>query len=516
MKTQGTQRWSALGAVSLAVTAVSMDGTILSVALPTIAKPLHASESDMQWFSSGYLLVLAAVMLSAGLLGDRYGRKKTLLASLALFGAGSVACAYSTSAGAFLVARLLIGLAGAGVIVMAVSALTVLFSEEERPRAVGIWAAANFVALPIGPILGGWMLTHFRWGWVFLINVPIVLVGIAAVIALVPESRATERSGLDPVGVVASAGGLVALTYGMIEAGQHGWSDIVALLLMVGGVVVLAAFFWWEHWLARRGAQSLMDLSLFRSASFTWGVVLAAVGILVFYGALFVLPQYFQGVLDTNATGSGLRLLPAIVGLLAGAVPADRAVRLAGAKVVVAVGFALLAGGLLLGAQTSVSSGLGFLSAWIAIAGMGTGIIMATAASAAIVELSEERSGVGSAVFQAVNKVGAPFGTAILGSVLINSYLGRLHLSGLPAAAADAARQSVFGGVAVARQLGSASLLTSVRDAFVHGMDSALVVSAAIGLGGMILALIFLPNTKAVGSAATPDPSQDTKTVSVG
>src|SRR5256885_17134841 len=156
----GTRRWWALGALMLAVTAVGLDGTVLSVALPTLANALHASESDLQWFSSGYLLVLAAGRLLAGLLGDRYGRKKVMLIALALFGIGWAACAYAPSAGAFIAARVLLGLAGSGVIVMALSALTVLFTREERPRAVGIWAAANFLELPFGPILGEWLLTN--------------------------------------------------------------------------------------------------------------------------------------------------------------------------------------------------------------------------------------------------------------------------------------------------------------------------------------------------------------------
>ena len=210
------RRWWALGALTLAVLAVGLDITVLSVALPTLAIALHASESDLQWFSSGYALALAAAMLPAGLLGDRYGRKKVMLVSLALFGAGSVACAYAPSAGAFIAARVVLGLAGAGVIVMALSALTVLFTKEERPRAVGIWAAANFLALPLGPILGGWLLTHYWWGWVFLMNVPVVLVGLVAAFALVPESRAQQRPGLDLVGVVASTVGLVGVTYGLI------------------------------------------------------------------------------------------------------------------------------------------------------------------------------------------------------------------------------------------------------------------------------------------------------------
>jgi DHA2 family multidrug resistance protein-like MFS transporter len=491
-----SRRWWALGGVCLAVLAVGVDGTVLSVALPTLSSALHASESDLQWFSSGYFLVLAAAMLPAGLLGDRYGRKKVLLISLGLFGIGSTACAYSTSVGEFMAARVLLGLAGAGVIVMAIAALTVLFSKEDRPKAVGIWAATSFVALPIGPILGGWLLTHYWWGWVFLINVPVALVGLGAAWALVPASRASTRPDLDFVGVATSAAGLVAMTYGLIKAGQDGWSNVGALSFMMAGIVLLIGFFVWERRLARRpGVQPLVDITLFRSASFTWGVILAAVAILSMIGVLFTMPQYFQGVLGTNPIGSGLRLLPLIGGLVLGAVPADRFGRLAGAKVAVAVGFALITIGLFIGAMTSVNSSGVYVATWMTVVGLGMGIALATASSAALVELSEEKSGVGSAVLQAVNKVGGPFGTAILGSVLSAGYLARLDLSDLPAGAAAAVRQSVFGGVVIAQRLHSNALLTSVREAFVHGMDTALLVSGCIALGGAVLTILFLPPT---------------------
>ena len=508
--TAGTRRWWALGALGLAVLTVGIDGTVLSVALPTLAKALHASESDLQWFSSGYFLVLAAAMLPAGLLGDRYGRKKVLLISLALFGIGSVACAYSTSVAEFLAARVLVGLGGAGLIVMAFSVLTVLFSKPERPKAVGVMSAVTFVAFPVGPILGGWLLTSYWWGWVFLINVPVVVVGLAAVIALVPESRAAQRPGLDLVGVAASAAGLVALTYGLIRAGQDGWSNIGALALMIAGVALLVSFFGWERRLTRRpGGEPLIDLTLFGSASFTWGVILAVVPILAMLGILFTMPQYFQGVLGTNAMGSGLRLLPLVGGLVAGAVPAARVVRLVGAKVAVAAGFVLLAAGLVAGAMTSVSSGGLYVGSWMAVAGLGTGIAMATAMSAALVELSADKSGVGSAVLQAVNKTGGPFGIAVLGSVLSAGYLARLHLTGLPAAAAATVRQSVFGGVAVASKLHSAALLASVRTAFVHGMDLSLLVSAGIAVAGVVLTLVFLPASNAPKKTVQPGMDKD-------
>jgi DHA2 family multidrug resistance protein-like MFS transporter len=490
----GSRRWWALGGVSLAVLAVGVDGTVLSVALPTLAVKLHASESDLQWFSSIYLLVLAAAMLPAALVGDRYGRKKVMLVALALFGVGSAACAVSTSSAEFMAARVLMGCAGAGVIVMALSALTVLFDEQERPKAVGVWAAANFVAFPIGPILGGYLLSHAWWGWVFLMNVPVVLVGLTATAILVPESRASQRPTLDLLGVLSSVAGLVGVTYGLIEAGQHGWGNGVALGALVAGLAVLAGFIAWERRLsARPDGQPLVDMALFRSRAYTWGVILVAVAILAMMGVLFTMPQYFQGVVGTNAMGSGVRLLSLVGGLLVGAIPADRVARVLGAKVTVGVGFVALGAGLALGSRTSVGSSEGFVAAWMALVGAGMGLAMATASSAALSELNEENSGIGSAVLQAVNKTGGPLGTAVLGSILSTGYLAGLRLDGLPAAAARAARESIFGAVTVAGKLHSPGLLHSARTAFVHGMDHSLIASSGIAGVGTVLALLFLP-----------------------
>ncbi|MGO8872148.1 MAG: MFS transporter [Acidimicrobiales bacterium] len=494
---RSARRWWALGALTLAVLAVGLDGTILSVALPTLAGALHASETDLQWFSSGYLLVLGAAMLPAGLLGDRYGRKKVLVSGLALFAVGSAACAWSTSTAEFLAARALLGLAGAAVIVMALSALTVLFTEDERPKAVGVWAAANFVALPIGPILGGWLLTRYWWGWVFLLNVPVAAVGLVAAGILVPESRSPTRPGVDVVGIVASVTGLVALTYGLIEAGKYGWTNPGAVALMVGGVGLLVVFLAWERRLnTRPGGQALIEFDLFSSRSYTWGVILAAVAVVAMIGVIFTMPQYFQGVVGTDAMGSGLRLLPLIGGLIVGALPADRVARVVGAKITVAGGFAVLAAGLLLGATTTLGSGTGFVAVWMVVVGFGMGLTMATASSAVMTEVPEERSGVGSAVMQAVNKTAAPFGSAVLGSVLLDTYRSRLDLARVPSPAAAAIRSSVFDGVAVAHRTGSAALLESVRTSFLHGVDAALLVSAGAAVVGMVLAVAFLPGNR--------------------
>ncbi len=338
-----SRRWWALGGISLALLAVGLDVTVLSLAAPTLAGALNASESELQWFVTAYTLALTAAMLPAGLIGDRFGRRRALLGSMVLFGAASLACAWSPSAILFILSRTVLGLAGAGMIVSALSVVTVLFSEAERPRAIGVWAASNFLSMPFGLILGGWMLTNLWWGWVFLLNLPVVLVGIVAVVALVPESRAASRPRIDWVGVATSAIGLVLVMYGVIEAGRVGWGDPAAFGSLAAGVGVLAFFVGWEGRLARAGRQPLVDLGLFRIPSFTWGVILAGMGILGLMGLLFTLPQYWQGVLGLDAQAAGLRALPVILGLAAGAIPADRIAARFGPRATIAAGLALLA-----------------------------------------------------------------------------------------------------------------------------------------------------------------------------
>ncbi len=490
------RKWWALGAASLCILAVSLDGTVLSVALPTLASALHASESDLEWFSSGYLLLLAAAVLPAGLIGDRYGRKKLLLGSLAAFGAGSVLCALSPSPAVFLIARLLMGVAGAGVTVMALSALTVLFTEQERPKAVGVYEAANFLALPLGPILGGWMLSRLWWGWVFLLNVPVVVIGLVVAGVLVPESRADERPALDSPGIVTATVGLVVVTYGLVDAGEHGWSDPTALTMMAAGVVVLAAFVAWERRLAGRGGQPLIDPALFSSASFTWGAALSGVGGLGMVGLLFVMPQYFQAVQGADTFGSGLRLLPLVGGLIAGAAPASLLVKTIGAKLTVTAGFVLLGVGSLLGATTRVGSSELFVAAWMAVLCAGTGLILTAATAAALAQLSKEASGIGSAVVQAFQKTSAPLGTAIIGSVLSAAYTAHLDLAHLTGVQAAAIRSSVYNGITVANQLHSPSLAEQVRCAFVDGLNVSLFTSTGIAAAGIVLTLALLPGVR--------------------
>jgi MFS transporter, DHA2 family, multidrug resistance protein len=498
------RRWWALIALACSVLVVGLDLTVLTLALPKVTVALHASTGDLQWFLDAYSLVLAAALLPAGLLGDRYGRKRLLIGGITLFGLASAACAYSTSAGELIAARAVLGLGAAVILPLAIAVIPVLFTPAERQKAIAVVMSATFIGFPIGPLLGGWLLDRFWWGSVFLINVPVVLLALAAVITLMPESRSEHRRRVDFAGVAISGLGLTALTYGIIKAGENGWSDALALATMVAGAAVLAGFVVWER-RVRPPTQPLVELGLFRSAGFTWGTILATLVSFALFGILFAMPQYFQDVRGLDPSGSGIRQLPMIGGMVVGMLAGTRlssprkdrsgqaTAALVGAKALVTAGLAVMAASLAIGAFTSTTSGTGFTATWYAGAGLGLGLAMPAAMNAALGALSAERSGVGSALITAMRQVGATLGAAVLGSLLSTTYRGRLDVTGLPTAAASAARSSVGGGVEVARLLRSASLLDSVHAAFVHGLDLMLWSCAGIAIASALLALAFLP-----------------------
>jgi DHA2 family multidrug resistance protein-like MFS transporter len=522
-RANGARRWWALGALALSVLVVGLDLFVLSLALPTLSRDLHASSADLQWFVDAYTLVLAAALLPAGLLGDRFGRKKLLTGALVLFGVASLACAYASSAGELIAARAVLGLAAAVILPLALAVLPVMFTPAERSRAIAVVGGATFLGYPIGPIVGGWLLDHFWWGSVFLINVPVVIIAVIAVIFLMPESRAQRRPRIDGVGVVISSAGLAALTYGVITAGQNGWSDAGALATMAAGAAGLAAFAFWERLVARRpGGEPLADLTLFRSAGFAWGTILSTMVSFALFGITFALPQYFLDVRGLDSLSSGIDMLPLIGGIAVGLAGGQKlqAPRKAGAqagqpafstKSLVSVGFAVMAAALAVGTATSAGSGTAFVSIWIAAAGLGLGLALPTAMNAALGALTPERSGSGSALMSAMRQVGATIGVAVLGTVLATVYTGRLRLPGLPAAALHAARSSVTGGMAVAHAAGSAALLHDVRTAYAGGLDVMLWVCAGIALAAAVLAALFLPrrNQEVTAPAADgPDPAQ--------
>jgi MFS transporter, DHA2 family, multidrug resistance protein len=375
------------------------------------------------------------------------------------------------------------------------------------------------LSFPIGPIVGGYLLDHFWWGSVFLINVPIVVLALIAVVTLLPESRSAVRPRIDLSGMAVSSIGLVALTFGFIKAGQDGWSDAAALGLIAAGVIVLALLPLVERGVTRRGGQPLADLRLFSSPGFLWGTILATAVSFAMFGLFFALPQYFQDVKGADALGSGLRLLPMVGGMLVGMVAGTRlqAARsgartaVAGPRTVVAAGYLLMATAMVIGAFTTLGSSVGYALAWVALAGLGLGLVMPAAMGTALGALSAERSGAGSALLTAMRQVGSTIGVAVLGTVISNSYSGGVAsaAAGLPAQAAAAVRSSVGAGVAAARTLGSSSLLATVRTSFVHGMDIMLWTCGGIAVGCAILALLFLPRRTQAGEAGLGDTGAD-------
>jgi MFS transporter, DHA2 family, multidrug resistance protein len=497
-----SRKWWVLVPMVLAVLTVGLDGTILSIALPTLGRSLHASTAQLQWFVAAYTLVFAAALIPGGMLGDRYGRKKMLVLSLLIFGAASIACALAPSAGMFIAARALLGLGGAILLPMVIALLPVLFDETERPRAIGAITAAAMLGYPIGPLLGGWMLTKFDWSWVFFINVPVVALAVIAVLLLLPESRSSVRQRVDLVGMGLSAGGLALLTYGVINAGDAGWSDGVALAEMLGGTLALAAFVLWQ----RRVTAPLVDLRLFRARAFTWGATLSSVVSFVMFGLLFAAPLYFQVVRGADAQGSGIRLLPLIAGMLLGGASADRLVARAGAGTIAALGLGLLAAGFAFGATTTIATGDAQAVAWIALSGLGLGLVLPTTIDTALGAVSDESSGVSSGVLQAFRMVGGALGAAILGALINATYRDQLDQAVSPALARPA-RESAVAGVDAASAAHSPQLLDAVREAFVGGMNLTLWVSAALIAAGAVLALVFRPRATAAPVVAEPQAS---------
>ena len=512
------RRWMALIAMAASVLVVGLDLTVLNLALPTIAVDLHASTGDLQWFSSAYSLVLAAMILPAGRLGDRYGRKRVLLVALTLFGLSSAACSYAANTGELIGARAVLGVGAAAIFPMSLSVIPVLFKPEERQKAIALMASATFLSFPIGPLVGGYLLDHFWWGSVFLINVPIVVLALIAVAMLLPESRSEYRPGIDITGVFISSAGLTALTYGFIDAGQNGWGDTAALATIAAGVAGLLLFVWRERQ-EGPGAKPLVELGLFRSAGFTWGTLLTTLVSFAMFGLFFAAPQYFQEVRGVNAMGSGLRLLPLILGMVIGMVGSTRLASprknkaegtekppVASAKSLVSVGFMIMAAALAIGATTTVSSGTAFAALWFALSGLGLGIAMPQAMNAALGALSAERSGSGSALISAFRQVGATIGVAVLGTVLSGGYHAKLDLTGFSPALAAEVRSSVAGGMSVARALRDVPAFADmVRTAYVHGMDIMLWACGGIALASAILALIFLPRHGEAAPAGVED-----------
>jgi EmrB/QacA subfamily drug resistance transporter len=494
------RRWWALGALVASMLVLGFDMTILNVALPTMAGQLGATTGEQQWMADAYVVVFAALMLPAGLLGDRFGRRLMLITGLGIFLAGSVVGSLAPDVDAVIAARALMGVGGALVTPLSLSVLPSLFGPDERSKAVGVIAAASALGMPLGPIIGGWLLDHFWWGSVFLVNVPMAAIGIAACVFLLPETRDPASPRVDAVSTAFTAAGLGALIYAIIEAPNHGWGDPLILGVLGGGLVLIAALVLRE----RRAERPMLDLALLAQRGFLMNALAATLVMFVLAGLLFVLPPYLQAVLGHDAFGTGLRLLPMMGGLMLAAKAAQPVVARFGARAVVSAGLVVLAFAALLGSRTTVDSGYGFTALWLSVAGVGFGFSVVPAMDGALAALPRDRAGSGSGLLMTLRQVGGAIGIALLGSLLAAGFRDRLDVSRLPGTAADVAGESVVAAHLVAEQTGMARLISSANSAYVHGMDVVLLVCGVASLAAALLAAAFLPGRPAEDSAEAP------------
>ncbi|MFJ1698123.1 MFS transporter [Streptomyces sp. NPDC088252] len=500
------RRWWALGALVASMLVLGFDMTILNVALPTMAGQLGATTGEQQWMADAYVVVFAALMLPAGLLGDRFGRRRMLITGLGIFLIGSLIGSLADAVPAVVTARCVMGIGAALVMPLALAVLPSLFgAPEDRVKAIGIVSAASALGLPLGPILGGWLLDHFWWGSIFLINIPMVAIGIAACVFLLPETSDPASPKVDAVSTTLTATGLGTLIYAIIEAPGRGWGDPLVLGMLAAGVALIAVLV-----VRERGAgRPMLDMSLLRQRPFLLSTLAATLVMFVMSGLLFILPGYLQAVLGHDAFGTGVRMLPMMGGLIVAAKTGAPVTQRFGARATMTAGLAVLAFAAFLGSRTTIDSGYGFTALWLSVAGVGFGFAVVPAMDAALAALPADRAGSGSGLLMTVRQTGSALGIALLGSLLAGAYSGRLDTTGVPATAADTAGDSVVAAHAVAAKLGAQRLADSADAAYLHGMSVVLLVVAVTSLVSSLLVgafLTYLPNESREGTDVAPAP----------
>ncbi|WP_370420186.1 MFS transporter [Streptomyces sp. QH1-20] len=489
-------RWVILGVICLAQLTVLLDNTVLNVAIPSLTEEMGAATSDIQWMINAYSLVQAGLLLTAGSAADRYGRKKLLALGLGLFGIGSLLAGLAETTGQLIAARAGMGVGGALLMTTTLAVIVQVFDEDERAKAIGLWGAVSSLGFAAGPLVGGAMLNHFWWGSIFLINVPVALLGLVAVLKLVPESKNPTGDRPDLLGALLSTIGMTCVVFAIISGPEHGWTSGRVLLSAGIGVIALALFALWE----RRVPFPMLDMHFFRNRRFVGAV---AGGILVAFGmggSLFLLTQHLQLVLGYDPLATGLRMSPlalVIVALNLTGVGARLLPKL-GTPTLIIGGMSMLAAGL---AAIAVLGAHGYGGMLLGLVMMGTGIAfsMPAMANAIMSAIPPEKAGVGAGVNGTLQECGNGLGVAVLGAVL-NSRFAAL----VPAVAAGAG--SLPAALASAR---TDAERTAVEDAFASGVQTSQLVGAAAVLAGGIVAAVLLrraeraaPDAAATGAGA--------------
>jgi EmrB/QacA subfamily drug resistance transporter len=450
-----------LGVICLAQLTVLIDNTVLNVAIPSLTRELDASTADIQWMINAYSLVQSGLLLTAGSAADRYGRKKMLIAGLVLFGVGSLVAGLAQSTGQLIAARAGMGVGGALLITTTLAVVMQIFTPEEQPKAIGIWAAVNALGFATGPLLGGFMLNHFWWGAIFLINLPVAALALVAAVALVPESKNPRGDRPDLLGALLSTIGMAALVYAIISGPAHGWTSGRVLLMGAVAVAVLAAFAYWES----RVPYPMLDLDFFRDRRFTGavtGVVLITFGMA---GSLFLLTQHLQFVLGYGPLEAGVRTAPlalVIVALNFSGLAAKWTARL-GAPRAIALGMMLMSAGLVSIASLATGGYAGTLVGLVLI-GAGAAIANPAMAHAIMSAIPPEKAGVGAGVNGTLGEFGNGLGVAVLGAVLSSRFAAVSLPVGLAAASSAEERQKVTdsfsAGLEVSQLVGAVAVLT--------------------------------------------------------
>jgi EmrB/QacA subfamily drug resistance transporter len=497
--TSHPNRWRILGVLVLALLVTSIDHTIINVAMPRLVGDLGASSAELQWIVASYTIVFAGLLLTAGSIGDRFGRRHALLAGLATFLAGSVVAATAGSTTALIVGRSVMGVGGALIMPTTLSILVNVFGDPgERAKAIAAWTAASGAGIAIGPIVGGALMRSFSWSSVFWVNVPLLVVAFAGALHLVPDSRDPHATRLDPVGAVLSIAAIGSLVYAIIQAPERGWASTASVTNFAAGTVIAIVFVAWEI----RRDDPMLDIGLFRSRGFSAGSIALAMLFFAMAGTVFLQAQYLQFILHYTPLAAGFALVPAAIGMLLGSGAGAHLATAHGGRIAVAAGTVIAASGVAL--QAALVDGGSYLPTGIGLLmfGLGAGVAMPAATEMIMATLPPARAGVGSAVNDTVREFGGALGVAVIGSVAATSYASSMHhelvrFPNLTDIDRSLLTNNVGAAVQASRQLGAQGeqIASAARNAFVDSMNSSLWIAAGLAFGAAVVAFTQLPRS---------------------
>ena len=490
-------RWRILGVLVVALLVTSIDHTIINVALPQMVSDLGASAAQLQWIVASYTVVFAGLLLTAGSLGDRFGRRHALAGGLLIFLAGSMLSALAGSATMLIVGRGVMGVGGAFIMPTTLSILVNSFGDpRERAKAIAIWTAASGAGIALGPIVGGMLMRSFSWGSVFWINVPLLLGAFVGTMHVVPDSRDPHATRPDPVGALLSIAAIGTLVYAIIEAPRSGWTSSSTLMLFTVAAVAGGMFVRWEL----RRDEPMLDMRLFANRSFSAGSVALAMLFFAMAGTVFLQAQYLQFVLGYTPLAAGAALVPAAIGMILGSGVGAHLAGQLGGRIAVVTGTLLAAGGVAVQAVFVDGTSYWPTGVGLLLFGLGAGIAMPAATDLIMATLPPARAGVGSAVNDTVRELGGALGVAVIGSVAASTYASNLQgqldgIEGVPANLQAALTDNLGAALEASHSLGAsgAQVADAARDAFVSSMTGSLWVGVGLAALASLIAYVHLP-----------------------